>query len=152
MTCFGSLHLFLMNILPLCFVPILPFCPTCFNLLSQFPIAWLSVAHAVWWKANQVEKEAPDMEIKWSLRVSTYLPAWKPLAPQLCGDKISVWRKLNAHVAGSFPPTPHIFFLKEILKKKSTLGCRLVKDHKCQVMVELVCCAGNERAPFGLAG
>lgn len=30
----------------------------------HFPVAWLSAPHAVWWKATQVEKEDPDMEIK----------------------------------------------------------------------------------------
>lgn len=30
----------------------------------SLPVAWLSVPHAVWWKANQEEKEDPDMAIK----------------------------------------------------------------------------------------
>lgn len=35
-----------------------------FHSSPPLPVASLSAPHAVWWKANQVEKEDPDMEIK----------------------------------------------------------------------------------------
>lgn len=94
------------------FFPISPFLPPCFNLLPPFPIAWLSAAHAVWWKANQVEKQASDMEIKWAVRVSTYLPAPKATCISVTWrrnrcvedqNKIHMW-------LGSLPTIPHKCF------------------------------------------
>lgn len=38
--------------------------PSPFHSSPPLPVASLSAPHAVWWKANQVEKEDPDMEIK----------------------------------------------------------------------------------------
>lgn len=107
-----------MSTMSLGFFPVAPFLSLCFNLLPPFPIAWLSAAHAVWWKANQVEKEAPDMEIKWAVCVSTYLPAPKATCISVAwrqnrcvedGNKIHIW-------LGSLPTIPHTCFTSFFFK------------------------------------
>lgn len=71
--------------------------PSVFHSSLPRPVASLSVPHAVWWKASQVEKEDPDMEIKCC--ISTYLPALKAgevkLVSHSCEDKTCecVWER-----------------------------------------------------------
>lgn len=82
--------------------------PFCFNLLPPLPIAWLSATLAVWWKANQVDKEAPDIEIKWAVQDRHLSPACKGLlVPQSRGDKIG--SRTTIHACVFFASILHFF-------------------------------------------